>query len=98
MGSNWMKRLHVTIEGHVQGVGFRYFVLDQASGLELTGWVRNTWDGKVEVIAEGDQARLERLLSALNRGPRGADVTRVNTHWLPASGEFSGFRVKQTTG
>lgn len=91
-------RLHAVVEGTVQGVGFRYFVQDSANLLGLTGWVRNRWDGTVEVIAEGGRNSLEQLLTALRRGPRSAHVTGVNFTWQDFVGEFSSFRVKQTGG
>ncbi len=90
------KRLHAVIQGRVQGVGFRAFVLDQALRLDLTGWVRNTWNGEVEVVAEGPQAALEYLLEKLRTGPRGSFVSRVNVDWEPASGEFDSFEVAHT--
>ncbi|MBN2550010.1 MAG: acylphosphatase [Anaerolineales bacterium] len=89
-------RLHVMVDGRVQGVGFRYFVAENALALGLTGWVRNRWNGAVEVVAEGKRAALEMLLSALQRGPRSAFVTDVSQQWLPATGEFSSFRVRPT--
>ena len=89
-------QLHVQIDGHVQGVGFRMFVQKMAAALDLTGWVRNRWNGGVEVLAEGEQVMLERLLRVLYEGPRGATVTDVDFEWLPASGEFSDFRVRAT--
>ena len=89
-------RLHATVEGHVQGVGFRMFVLDTAIELGLTGWVRNRWDGDVEVTAEGERETLGRLLTALYRGPRSSYVTKVTPEWEPASGEFSDFRTRST--
>jgi acylphosphatase len=88
------ERLHVVIEGYVQGVGFRYFVRDTAQSLRLTGWVRNRWNGSVEVMAEGPRPILEKLLAALYRGPRSADVHGVQPEWLPASGEFRDFSVR----
>lgn len=89
-------RLHAVIDGTVQGVGFRMFVLDHAQALGLTGWVRNTYDGLVEVTAEGPQAELEKLLDKLRTGPRAAFVTEVKKEWQPANGEFSGFVVRRT--
>ena len=53
MSDDSMTRLHVHLKGRVQGVGFRYFVQRTASRLEVYGWVRNRWDGSVEVLAEG---------------------------------------------
>jgi acylphosphatase len=98
MSENEMTRLHAVIEGYVQGVGFRAFVQDQAIRMGLSGWVRNRWDGSVEVVAEGDRSTLEKLLTALYRGPRGSQVMGVNPEWQPANGEFSGFRVRMTSG
>ena len=46
-------RLHAFIQGRVQGVGFRYYVMQAAQDYHLTGWVRNLYDGRVEVVAEG---------------------------------------------
>lgn len=89
-------RLHAEIDGHVQGVGFRMFVLDQAEKLRLTGWVRNTYSGKVEVVAEGSRPTLERFLTKLRQGPRSALVTNVRLEWLQATGEFGRFDVSRT--
>jgi acylphosphatase len=89
-------RLHATIEGRVQGVGFRYFVLDTAQALGVTGWVRNRWDDTVEVMAEGERPALEKLLAALRRGPRAAFVSNVDVEWGPATGEFKRFGILQT--
>lgn len=91
------KMLHVVVEGRVQGVGFRYFVVDQASRLGVTGWVRNRWDGSVEVTAEGELSKLNKLLAALYQGPRGSYVSGVNVQWHPASGDFGGFQVRMTS-
>ena len=95
---NEISRLHAIVEGGVQGVGFRAFVLQKAAALSLKGWVRNRWDGSVEVVAEGPRADLEKLLSALYRGPYAADVRGVTPTWQPASGDFSGFSVRMTSG
>ncbi|RMF43623.1 MAG: acylphosphatase [Anaerolineae bacterium] len=89
-------RLHAFVEGRVQGVGFRYFVQQRAAALEVVGWVRNRWNGKVEVTAEGTRPALEALLQALHRGPRSAWVRTVEAEWLPATGEFHGFHVRPT--
>lgn len=89
-------RLHATVKGWVQGVGFRYFVLETAVQLGLSGWVRNCWDGRVEVLAEGEKSLLEDLLVALQRGPRVAHVSDVEVEWRAATGEFNGFNVRPT--
>jgi acylphosphatase len=74
--------LHFLIQGRVQGVGFRWFVQREASELELSGWVRNTEDGDVEVVAAGDAVDLDELRASLRRGPRGARVDRLVEHHL----------------
>jgi acylphosphatase len=89
-------RIQVFVDGSVQGVGFRMFVLDYARALGLTGWVRNTYDGRVEVVAEGAYNRLEKLLEKLRAGPRGAFVTSLQNEWQPATGEFPDFNVRRT--
>jgi len=96
MPDNEPVRLHAWVEGRVQGVGFRFFVVERAEALGITGWVRNTFDDKVEVVAEGDRTVLEKLLSALRLGPRAAYVTQVHQEWNQASGEFSGFHVRSS--
>ncbi len=88
-----MVRLHAVIRGNVQGVGFRYFVLDAARPLGVRGWVRNRPDGSVELTAEGDRTQLESLLSAARRGPRQADVTAVDVEWGEATGELGVFQL-----
>jgi len=89
-------RLHAIVQGSVQGVGFRYFVQESAVVLGLSGWVRNKWDGDVEVIAEGRREALEKLLSALRRGPRAAHVSGVDFEWGEFKGEFHSFYVKSS--
>jgi acylphosphatase len=90
-------RLHAFVDGSVQGVGFRMFVVEHAQSLGLAGWVRNTFDGRVEVLAEGAQPELERLLDKLRLGPRSAFVTEVQKDWEYATGEFRGFTVRPTS-
>lgn len=96
MSETTLARLHATIEGRVQGVGFRYFVQENAVSLGLVGWVRNRWNGDVETVAEGGRPALEKLLAALQRGPRSSNVTRVVCDWEPASSEFRDFHVRST--
>jgi acylphosphatase len=98
MSESDQARLHAIVEGHVQGVGFRAFVLDRALELDLTGWVRNRWDGSVEVMAEGPKMELERLLAALLHGPRRFTTSDVRPEWLEATGEFTRFQVRMTSG
>ncbi len=90
------ERLHAIVDGRVQGVGFRYFVLTAAQELHLTGWVRNRFDGSVEVMAEGPRKDLETLIFFLRKGPRSSFVSDLSTDWLPATNEFARFDVTGT--
>jgi len=87
------RRLRASVRGVVQGVGYRYFVLQAARSLGVAGWVANRYDGSVEVLAEGAEDRLEVLLRRLRDGPRSAVVKGVDVEWGPATGEFDGFDV-----
>ena len=89
-------RLHALITGIVQGVGFRFFVLQQAQELGLAGWVRNRWDGRVEVTAEGPHDALNQLLLRLRRGPISAQVDDVQYEFSDSQGEFNRFGVLGT--
>lgn len=74
--------VHFLIRGRVQGVGFRWFVHREASELELRGWVRNTEDGEVEVLASGSVEDLSELRKSLRQGPRGSRVDNLIEHTL----------------
>ena len=74
--------LHFLVQGRVQGVGFRWFVHREASELELHGWVRNTEEGDVEVVASGTPEDLAELRRSLRQGPRGSRVDNVIEHNL----------------
>lgn len=86
-----LTRLHATVSGRVQGVGFRMFVVDEAQRLDVTGSVRNCFDGTVEVTGEGRRADLEKLVRALHLGPPLARVQRVDVEWRDATGEYAEF-------
>jgi acylphosphatase len=85
---------HGYVAGRVQGVFFRMFVLREAQALGLGGMVRNLPDGRVEVAAEGERPKLERLVERLQAGPRGAVVSSVNVDWLEYSHDFDEFRIE----
>ena len=87
-------RLHTVVHGQVQGVGFRYFVQKKARALFLTGWVRNTRQGNVEVVAEGPHYVLDRLLMFLQDGPRSATVTALETKWGSPTKEYTEFVIR----
>jgi len=73
-----MESIHLEVSGRVQGVGFRWFVVERARRLQLAGWVRNRPDGKVEIAASGDAQALAAFESAVTSGPPGAQVQKVS--------------------
>jgi acylphosphatase len=87
------KRLYLTVHGIVQGVNFRYYTKQEALGLGLVGWVRNKPDGSVEAVAEGDEGVLKKFLEWCTHGPSSSRVTKLDSQWAPATGEFSDFVI-----
>ena len=87
-------RLHAIVHGRVQGVGFRAATQRAAATRRLTGWVRNRWDGTVEVVAEGPTEDVRALERFLQRGPMAAEVSRVEAEYGPVSGAFHSFNIR----
>ncbi len=73
---------HFLVKGRVQGVGFRWFVHREAAEIGLRGWVKNTEEGHVELVAAGLAAQMEELEAALHKGSRGSRVDAVVAHVL----------------
>ena len=90
-----MRRVHVFVSGRVQGVFFRGATHAQMRALGLSGWVRNLPDGRVEAVVEGDDARIERALAFLRRGPPHAVVESVEVHDEPCTGERAEFELRR---
>lgn len=86
-----MQRLRAVVRGRVQGVGFRYSVLEIARRADLRGFAENRPDGSVFVLAEGPPDRLDDLEKFLHRGPDFAQVTAVEADRSEATGEFDDF-------
>jgi acylphosphatase len=86
--------IHAVVSGRVQGVFFRMFVLREAQMLGLCGAVRNQADGSVEVRAEGERDRLERLAERLRRGPPNAVVQDVALDWAEYDHEYDDFSIE----
>lgn len=89
-----LKRLEAVVHGYVQGVGFRWWVREQARRLNLKGYVRNRPDRAVEVVAEGQEGALHALLSLLRQGPPSASVSDVDPLWAAPRGTFLDFEVR----
>lgn len=88
-----MIRRRVVVHGLVQGVFFRDSVRQRAQSTGVVGWIRNTQDGAVEAVFEGDSDAVERLVAFCHEGPRGARVDRVDESAEPPEG-LSGFVIR----
>jgi acylphosphatase len=88
------KRVRVVVHGRVQGVGFRAACQAEAVAAGVRGWVRNKWDGSVEALFEGAPDAVDRLVRWCERGPRMADVERVEQHDAPEPAPPGSFRVR----
>ncbi|BBG23820.1 acylphosphatase [Sulfuracidifex tepidarius] len=88
-----LKRLNARVYGKVQKVGFRNFVKVNAMRLGLKGYAKNLPDGTVEVIAEGHEESLSRLLEYLRDGPPASVVERVEHSFCDYKGEFNDFKI-----
>jgi len=77
--------IDMLVSGRVQGVGFRWFVLRSARSLGVSGWVRNTDDGEVEVHAAGESSRVSEFVSVVRHGPAHAVVHSVEVEERPAT-------------
>jgi len=89
-----MKCVHVYISGKVQGVFFRAVTQKTAIGFNLTGWVRNVPDGRVEAIFEGEDTNIDKMIAWCHIGPPAARVIEVLIEAEPYSGEFRDFSIK----
>jgi acylphosphatase len=87
-------RIHVWVNGRVQGVGFRAYVQQNAVQIGVTGWVRNVGYDEVEAVAEGSKEQAEDFLRVMKRGPMSSRVEDWREEWEKATGEFNSFRVK----
>ena len=89
-----MRRVHVTVSGDVQGVGYRYTLQQVAQRAEVVGWVRNLRDGRVEAELEGADAAVAAVLDWMGTGPRGGRVTSVEQDDVTPTGD-AGFEIRR---
>lgn len=87
------KKFHAYISGQVQGVFYRWSTKNQAKKLGITGYVKNLRDGRVEVVAEGEEDKLNELIKFLYKGPKFAKVNDVDLSWESYKGEYSSFQI-----
>lgn len=88
-----MKQAHVFISGNVQGIGYRQFVKSNARKLGLTGWVRNTEDGGVEAVFQGEEDMITVIIEQCKKGPFMAEVEHVGFDWEEGEETVEDFKV-----
>ena len=86
-------RVHIIVSGIVQGVFFRAKTKEEADRLKVFGWVKNSIDGSVEIMAEGDEVSLDRLAQWCRKGPQGAVVENLKLTEEEYRGEFDSFNI-----
>lgn len=89
-----MVRLHITVSGNVQGVGYRYFAQMKASQFGITGWVKNHSNGTVEIVAVGEKDDLDQFINSLRQGNPFSKVTDIHTEELMDTEPFHSFKIK----
>ena len=88
-----VKRVHVTVQGRVQGVFFRAYTRDEAVRLGLAGWVRNRPDGSVEALVEGEQKAVGKMVQWFHQGSPHSLVEKVLVTEEPPAGDSSTFEI-----
>ncbi len=88
------RRVHAFYSGRVQGVGFRVTAEETGCSLGVVGWVKNLRDGRVELLAEGDEATLKRFLEDIRTGPMKNFINHVDVSWGSVSGSFDEFEIR----
>jgi acylphosphatase len=87
-------RAEITVNGLVQGVGFRYHVLRQAQNLDLKGFVKNLFTGEVYILAEGERSMIEEIIKLTKTGPSHAHVKNCRVEWSNSTDEFTTFEIR----
>ncbi len=89
-----LKRVHIFVSGIVQGVFFRAHTQTEAVKLNLYGYVKNLPDGRVEIVAEGEEDSIKKLVVWCHKGPSFARVTKVAVIDEPYTNEFKDFQIR----
>ena len=89
-----MVQAHLFITGYVQGVGYRYFVRNNARRLGLNGWTRNTSDNRVEAVFQGYKEKIEEMIGLCRKGPFLAEVKDIEVEWEEGEEKFKEFTVR----
>lgn len=91
-----MKQVHVFYSGQVQGVGFRYTTVRISHRFAVTGWIRNLYDGRVEMLAEGQEDTLTAFLNEVRHGPLQQHIRDVQMTWADATHQYTEFKTVPT--
>ena len=87
------KSFEIIISGMVQGIGYRAFTVRNANLLNIKGFVKNLYDGRVKVVAVGEESKVRAFVDILKIGPTYASVKSVDLHELDAAGDYEDFRI-----
>lgn len=88
-----LSQAHIYVSGYVHGVGYRQFVKRTAEQNSVTGWVKNTQDGKVEALLQGSKKDIENVILLCRKGPMLAEVKDLYIQWEPLTEHFSSFEI-----
>ncbi len=86
-------RAEIVVNGLVQGVGFRYYILREAVSLGVVGFTRNLYNGEVQTVVEGEKAMVEELIKKIKVGPSHAAVKDCWINWQEPKNEFDDFKI-----
>jgi len=89
-----MKRYHLYVSGIVQGVGFRWYSQKIGRKIGVYGWVKNLPDGRVEIVVEGEDEKVERFIKELKEGYLGENIRDIEKIEEEYKGEFKGFEIR----
>ena len=89
-----LTRFHIFVSGLVQGVFYRQSTKEKAEELGLTGWVRNLPDGRVEIVAEGEEKKIKELIDWAKKGPISAEVRDLEADFEEYKNQFSEFKIR----
>lgn len=88
-----MEQAHIFISGFVQGIGFRQFVKKQALRRDLTGYVKNLPDGRVEAVLQGRRENIEKMVLLCSKGPFLSEVENIDVVWEDNKDQFKDFKI-----
>ncbi|WP_027340596.1 acylphosphatase [Halonatronum saccharophilum] len=94
MSNKSNKAIKVLIKGKIQGVGYRANTHQKATQLGITGYIRNTTGSTIELVGEGEEESLNKLVDYLKVGPSGAEIEEIDVEWIEATGDHIRFAIK----